>query len=165
MLREFHHHGYNAAEMKIIRGNLLSLGIDGAFDVIVHGCNCHHSMGAGIAKSIKEEFPEAYAADLETEEGSREKLGSITSASIDRGGHTLNVVNAYTQYDWSGLGVKVDYVAIRSVFQAVKEQFAGQRIGYPKIGAGLGGGDWKIISAIIDEELAGEDHTLVEFVP
>jgi hypothetical protein len=27
----------------------------------------------------------------------------------------------------------------------------------------LAGGDWEILSKIIDEELAGEDHMLVEF--
>ena len=37
------------------------------------------------------------------------------------------------------------------------------RIGYPKIGAGLAGGDWSIIEKIIDEELQGTDHTLVIF--
>ena len=31
------------------------------------------------------------------------------------------------------------------------------------IGGGLAGGDWNIISAIINEELAGEDHTLVKY--
>jgi O-acetyl-ADP-ribose deacetylase (regulator of RNase III) len=32
---------------------------------------------------------------------------------------------------------------------------------FPKIGAGLGGGDWQKISTIIEQELAGEDYTLV----
>ena len=44
-------------------------------------------------------------------------------------------------------------------------QFGGKRIGYPLIGAGLAGGDWQIISAIINEELVGENHTLVRFAP
>ncbi len=47
----------------------------------------------------------------------------------------------------------------------VKTRFAGRRIGYPKIGAGLAKGDWDIIAQIIDAELADEDHTLVECVP
>jgi len=49
----------------------------------------------------------------------------------------------------------------------IKIESTGQRIGYPKIGAGLAGGDWEIIAAIIiiEEELAGEDHTLVEYSP
>ena len=38
-------------------------------------------------------------------------------------------------------------------------------IGYPKIGAGLAKGDWSTIAAILDEELAGEGHTLVEYEP
>jgi O-acetyl-ADP-ribose deacetylase (regulator of RNase III) len=37
------------------------------------------------------------------------------------------------------------------------------RIGYPAIGAGLGGGDWLIIAQIINKELAGGNHTFVEF--
>jgi O-acetyl-ADP-ribose deacetylase (regulator of RNase III) len=61
--------------------------------------------------------------------------------------------------------VRVDYDAVRSVMRGVKEAFAGKRIGYPKIGAGLAGGDWAKIAAIIEEELAGEDHAVVEFVP
>ena len=39
--------------------------------------------------------------------------------------------------------------------------FSGKRIGYPKIGAGLAGGYWNIISKIIDKELEGENHSLV----
>ena len=78
----------------------------------------------------------------------------------------FTVVNAYTQYDWKGKGtLLVDYGAIRSVFQQIKQEFSGLKIGYPLIGAGLAGGDWQIISAMIDEALEGEDHTLVEFVP
>jgi len=45
----------------------------------------------------------------------------------------------------------------------VKAMFAGSRIAYPMIGAGLAKGDWSIIASIIEEELAGEDHTLVEY--
>jgi hypothetical protein len=41
----------------------------------------------------------------------------------------------------------------------------GQTLAYPKIGAGLAKGDWSIIASIIEEELAGEDHTLVEYEP
>lgn len=45
----------------------------------------------------------------------------------------------------------------------VKRRFGGKRIAYPKIGAGLARGDWSKIAAIIDEELTGETHTLVEY--
>ena len=149
--------------MKVIKGNLLKLAEAGKFDVIIYGCNCQCVMGAGIAKGIRFIFPEAYEADCETEKGDRSKLGTISFATINRNGLQITVVNAYTQYHYRGRGVLVDYDAIRAVMGAVKSRFSGKRIGYPKIGAGLAKGDWETISAIIDEELNGEDHTLVEY--
>ncbi|MER8801482.1 MULTISPECIES: macro domain-containing protein [unclassified Mesorhizobium] len=151
--------------MQTIRGDLLQLALDGTFDVIVHGCNCQCQMGKGIALSIKQPFPEAYAADCATLKGDPAKLGSISVAEIKRGSRIFHVVNGYTQFHWQGKGVKADYQAIRKVMQAVKGKFAGKRIGYPKIGAGLAGGDWETIASIINDELAGEDHTLVEYAP
>ena len=151
--------------MQTIQGDLLKLAADGTFDVIIHGCNCHNKMGAGIAKSIKERFPEAYEADLQSEKGSREKLGTLTAARVDCDDRALTIVNAYTQYNWSGEGPKADYDAIRAAFREVKQTYSGARIGYPMIGAGLAGGDWAVISKIIEEELDGEDHTLVQYQP
>jgi len=149
--------------VKVIRGDLLELALDGRFDVIVHGCNCMCQMGKGIALSIKNQFPEAYEADKRTTRGDRGKLGTITTAEIARGDAKFVVVNAYTQFDYKPPGPNVDYDAIRAAMREIKRQFGGRRIGYPRIGAGLAGGDWQRIAAIIDGELAGEDHTLVEF--
>jgi O-acetyl-ADP-ribose deacetylase (regulator of RNase III) len=151
--------------MNTLSGDLLRLALEGRFDVIVHGCNCQCTMGKGIAASIKDQFPEAYAADLATAKGDRGKLGTFSFAEIARPPAHFTVVNAYTQFDYRGSGVRADYDAIRAAFAVIKRQFAGRRIGYPKIGAGLARGDWSVIAKIIDEELAGEDHTLVEFAP
>jgi O-acetyl-ADP-ribose deacetylase (regulator of RNase III) len=149
--------------MKEVTGDIIQLFRNGQFDVIIHGCNCFCTMGAGVAKAIKEQFPEAYEADLATVAGDKNKLGAYTKAIIRMSGKELCIVNAYTQYDWRGKGVKADYEAIRSVFSRIRDEFSTARIGYPLIGAGLARGDWKIISNIIDEELRGMDHTLVIF--
>ncbi len=149
--------------MKKTKGDLIKLAIEGEFDLIIHGCNCFCTMGAGIAKTIKQKFPEAYEADLNTEKGEQSKLGTISWAESKTQSGKLIVVNGYTQFHWRGTGVKADYEALRKVFKIVKEQFSGTRIGYPAIGAGLARGDWKIISKIIEEELSGEDHTFVEY--
>ncbi|NHZ99221.1 macro domain-containing protein [Massilia sp. CCM 8734] len=150
--------------MKTLTGDLLQLALDGAFDVIVHGCNCQCQMGKGIALSIKRLFPEAFAADQASAKGDMAKLGTISVAEIHRDGRSFIVVNGYTQCHWRGEGNKADYAAIAGVMKAVKARFKGKRIGHPKIGAGLAGGDWARIVPLIEEELAGEDHTLVEFV-
>ena len=150
---------------KQIKGDLIKLALNGEFDVIVHGCNCFCIMGAGIAKSIKQVFPQAYAADMKTVKGGKSKLGSYSSSAIVIDDKEFTVINAYTQYHWRGTGNKADYKAIRSVFSLIKKNYAGMRIGYPLIGAGLAGGDWNVISGIIKTELTGEDHTLVLFNP
>lgn len=149
--------------MKIVNGDLIQLAQLGHFDVIVHGCNCFCTMGAGIAKGIKSAFPAAFQADQLTTKGDKSKLGRWSSATVTTEHGQLTIINAYTQFHWRGQGIKVDYDAMRLVFQKLQLQFADKRIGLPQIGAGLAGGDWSVISRIIDEELAGADVTLVKF--
>jgi O-acetyl-ADP-ribose deacetylase (regulator of RNase III) len=154
---------YYFSHMQIEKGDLIQKARGGEFDVIVHGCNCFCTMGAGIAKTIKQVFPAAYKADLATTAGDKAKLGTYSAAQVNVAGRALTIVNAYTQYQWRGPGPNVDYEAIRQVFRRLKQVYSGQRIAYPAIGAGLAGGDWAIIAAIIDEELAGETHVFVEW--
>jgi len=149
--------------MKTVRGDLIKLALRGEFDVIVHGCNCMCTMGAGIAKAIKTTFPEAYEADRATDKGDRGKLGTISVAEVERGGRRITVVNGYTQFHWRGKKPLVDYGAVRGVMIEVAKRFSGQRIGIPMIGAGLAGGDWETIRGIIEQELGAEDCTLVKF--
>jgi O-acetyl-ADP-ribose deacetylase (regulator of RNase III) len=151
--------------VKTVKGDLLKLAKEGHFDVIVHGCNCFCTMGAGIAKQIKSQFPSAFEVDLKTTKGSEEKLGSYSSSEVSIGSHKLTIINAYTQYHWRGNGNKADYEAIRKVFNRIKQEYGGLKIGYPMIGAGLAGGDWAVISNIICKELENENHTLVQFDP
>ena len=151
--------------MKVIFGNLLTLAEQGHFDIIVHGCNCLNAMGRGIALTIKNQFPEAYAADCTTVRGDRNKLGTYSYATVQRNGNTFTIVNAYTQYDHrpKTSGINADYQAIQSVMTQIKRDFTGHRIGMPLIGAGLAKGDWALIQHIILKELAGEDITVVVF--
>ena len=134
------------------------------FDVIAHCCNCFCTMGAGIAPQIKAKFPEAYLVDCTTERGDESKLGTITFTEDT----TPIVVNLYGQYDYTGRRhgeMDLDYDALRSALRAMKEEFSGLLFGLPKIGAGLAGGDWDTIEAIIEEELEGERVIVVNYVP
>jgi O-acetyl-ADP-ribose deacetylase (regulator of RNase III) len=147
--------------MKIVNGNLLYMAMNDDFDVIIHGCNCFCNFGAGIALEILKQFPEAYEADKQTAFADKGKLGTYTFANICRGKHTFTVVNAYTQYPWNRNEIQCDYWAIDAVFKKIAFAYNGLRIGYPKIGAGLAGGDWEVISKIIEYNLIDQDHTLV----
>lgn len=150
--------------MKEITGDLIDLFEKGHFDVIVHGCNCGNNMGKGIAKTIRIKFPQAWEADQSTRKWWMGKMGTISFAEVKCG----VVVNAYTQYRWwLNAGEKpplVDYEAVRNCFKEIRNQFGGKdlKFGIPLIGCGLARGDWSIVSKIIEEEMSGEDITLVK---
>lgn len=146
--------------MKIIKGDLLDLASRGYFDVIIHGCNCFCTMGAGIAKEIRIKYPNAYKKDLETISGDLRKLGKITL--YKNSSPEFYIINAYTQYNYSGKN-PLDYGALRCCFKNIHEQFGDNNLkfGIPQIGCGLAGGDWNIVKDIIDEEMKSENVTCV----
>ncbi len=148
--------------MRTIEGDLLTLADEGAFDVIAHGCNCFCNMGKGIALQIRKRYPAAFAADRATEKGSRAKLGTCSFATVDGKTRPFVIVNAYTQFHWTGTRPLADYDAIRSCLRWLAQTYGGRRIGIPRIGAGLAGGDWALIRELITAELGSTDVTVVE---
>jgi O-acetyl-ADP-ribose deacetylase (regulator of RNase III) len=66
-----------------------------------------------------------------------------------------------TQEHYGRTGQKyVDYDAVQTCFQRLRRIMKeGDSVAIPKIGAGLGGGDWKIIEKIIEEEMEGVQVT------
>jgi len=121
-------------------------------------------MGAGIAKSIRENFPEAYLKDQNTIKGDRNRLGTYTSVTIQKYERPFIIVNLYGQYEYSReKGPNVNYVSIAQGLIKIKEDFKGLKIGMPKIGCGLAGGSWKVIEAIIESALHEEDVTVVNY--
>lgn len=149
--------------MLAIKGDIIEMAKRGRFDVIMQGCNCFCAMGRGLALSIKREFPEAYEADKLTKKGDPTKIGTCSCATCSVGRNVFDIVNCYTQYHWNGISVLADYDGVRSCMRWIKKQYSGKRIGLPRIGAGLARGDWTVIKNIIEEELSGENVTLVEY--
>lgn len=152
--------------MKTVKGDLLVLAKEGKFDIILHGCNCHNVMGAGIAKQIRDEFPDAWLADQQTLKGDKNKLGHY---SIGMGGR-LVIINAYTQYDTASRAGEdmFDYRACHEVLTKISERFGKWRIGLPMIGMGLAGGDSSRIMSMLEDfaqrmSAQGGLATLVEY--
>lgn len=151
--------------MNIVKGDLIEMGKNNQFDIIVHGCNCFNVMGAGIAYQIQEHFPDAKLADDETVRGDPGKLGTYT---IGMGGRLI-ILNAYTQYSMSRDGKDVfEYTAFERVLDKIAYRFGKWRIGLPMIGMGLAGGDPERILPMIENfantvERKGGSVTLVEW--
>lgn len=150
------------APVKIIPGDLLQLFDGGKFDLIMHGCNCFASMSGGIARVIAQRYPEAKEADREAlarlrAEGRprRDLLGTYSACDLPQG-HLLNL---YTQY-YPGPDFRAE--AFRRALRCVRREWAGCRMGMPWIGCGIGGASRSAVYAIVDDELGGEDVTIVE---
>jgi O-acetyl-ADP-ribose deacetylase (regulator of RNase III) len=149
--------------IKVIKGNLIDLGKNNSFNLILHGCNCFHSMNAGIAKQIKDEFPEAYDADKLTAKGDKNKLGTISKAKAKKY-NNLTIINCYSQYStiYSNGEPPINYKALERSFKNIKKEFdISYKIGIPLIGYGLAGGDLISILNIIYNELSNYDTTIV----
>lgn len=152
--------------MKYINGNLITLAKNGDFDVIVHGCNAFCTMGAGIAATIKTEFPSAYEADQKTKKGDKDKIGTYTySVEKNNKGGELFVINAYTQFTYWEKRDLFEYDGFAKILKDLKVQFIGKHFGFPLIGCGLAGGDKERILGMIDDILHDQDVTIVEFIP
>jgi len=159
--------------MKTIKGDLLKLAAEGNFDYICHGCNCWHTMGSGIAKQIREQFPKAYEADLATSRGDIFKLGDYSEATVSGKtyGIVFTIINLYTQFN---PGANFEYTALSNALDLFlgeitpPEPGVAITIGFPLIGAGIGGGVWSYIFEIIDKKTRSIpylDITIVEFDP
>ena len=142
--------------MKEIKGDLLKLAKD--YDIIIHGCNCFNTMGAGIAKQIKEKYPIAYEVDLETKYGDQDKLGTYTEAYDEK--DDVIIINAYTQYY---LGSNFNYEAFKKIMSMINHNFIGKHIAIPQIGAGIGGGDWSLIKDILNNVMKDVKLTVVYY--
>lgn len=122
--------------------------------ILIHGCNCAGKYNSGVAKSIRETFPIAYESYNEffTKSKGDVQIGDMNFVKI---GETGIILNAFTQetYGRDKNIVYVDYIALKHILLQVAALFPNYTIILPRIGAGLGNGDWNIISKIIEESL------------
>ena len=117
--------------------------------IICHGCNARGKMGSGVAKIIRERFPEAYHYYTHEHQEFGLKLGEIYCIETNE----KIIINAITQAGYGYDGKQyTSYKAIESCVRQMSKKYHGQRIAMPMIGAGLGGGDWDVISQIIEED-------------
>lgn len=141
-----------------VKGNLL----DSNCHYICHQVNCRGIMGSGIAKQIREKWPEVYDKYKEAcskvirlySKPSEHLLGNIQYCPCSSGQVVVNIFSQdndgcrYTSYD-----------AFATALNKIRMEIPTKNsIGFPKnIGCGLGGGDWRIVSNMI-ETILGDTH-------
>lgn len=141
-----------------VRGDLLTSDCD----YICHQVNCQGVMSAGIARQIRERWPNVYRSYKKFYEDAiwdnSKLLGRILIVPLidDR----RRIVNMFTQNDFGFDGKRyTSYDAFAMALDMITHLVPkGFTIAFPKnIGCGLGGGNWKIISTMI-EEILGDKY-------
>jgi len=154
--------------IKFIKGDLIELTKQFKFDIIIHGCNIFQTFGAGIARQIKENFPDAYKADKATKYGDVSKIGtwsfSIYNQKVLNHNKYCIIINAYTQGALSnGRNDVFNYDGFESILKDIADKYPHQSIGLPLIGCGLAGGNKERILKIIEDIIGHMDVTIVEW--
>lgn len=143
--------------IKYVKGDLLSSGLP----LLAHGCNMQGVMGSGIALQIKREYPYAYSAYIKGLRDGRQ-LGDIIPSFSE---NNPIIINCLTQKDYGKDGkVYVSYKAIEDCFNKLFffcDEWEIPEMGMPKIGAGLGGGDWNRIENILKSSMKILNNTKV----
>ena len=137
--------------VKMFDGNVF----DSNANIIAHQVNLHGIMGSGIAKTIKDKFPQAYSDYWNYCEQGEQKLGDMVLVKINK---DFWIANMFTQD--RGFGPterRTDYVAIETAFKRLMyltPDSAVVAIPY-KYGCGIANGDWdtvlKVLTKVFEE--------------
>lgn len=141
---------------------------NGDIHIIVHGCNAQGRMKSGFAKELRERFEGAYDAyyNAYIQNHHHLKLGSNI---LFEASNELIICNSITQDLYGYDGEKyVSYDAIDAAFKELDtiaslirfDMDIQVHIHFPKIGSDLGGGEWDVISQIIDHRVQNATKNL-----
>ena len=138
------------------------------YNIFAHGANCQATMNSGIARDVKSRIPELYHADLEyhLEVGGdhNQKLGKFSMVSYEDEGKPPHKMafNLYTQLFYGTERRHFNYGAFVEALESAIDEAVRKKcydtnnslnntlnVIIPKIGCGLGGGDWEIVSEIL----------------
>ena len=146
--------------MKIIDGDVLTPNKNPEKSIVVcHQVNCMGVMGAGLAKQIKDQFPgvfQAYKEKCSLIKSNIGGLGDVQFCSVlDEAGYII--ANVFGQYYFGRFKRHTDYNALKKAFATIATSHPTSTIRIPyKFGCGLAGGDWNVVSRIIEEELVNK---------
>lgn len=149
----------------VVQGDLFKADAD----VILHQVNCKGFMRSGVALQVRNKYPEVYKQYLkycDHYDNPADMLGHIQVICVGND-PVKYVVNMFAQENFGYDGkCYTDYDALRKCLEQVNVRFKGKRIAIPYLMAcHRGGGDWTIVSKMIEDTLVDCDVTFYRYVP
>jgi O-acetyl-ADP-ribose deacetylase (regulator of RNase III) len=130
--------------------------------IIAHVCNNRYAWGAGVVLAISEKWPVAKKAYYEFSSTSR--LGMVQFVQVQEGISVCNMIAQDGFYD--GIRPAVSYTHLDRCLRKLNRYAASQNtsVHMPMIGAGLGGGNWDVVRAIIKANMKVDTY-IYEYTP
>jgi len=154
--------------LKIIDGDIFESNAD----IIAHQVNCQGVMGGGIALQVKRKYPNVfkeYNKYCNRYKGvSFNLLGNIYTVGIQSQYPDLPrrryICNLFGQDEFGGNRCHTDYDALRLCLKKLNIIAIGNTVAIPyMMSCALAGGDWDIVSKMIEETLTDCDITLYRY--
>lgn len=144
--------------IEIINGDLLEAFDKGEVDVIGHVVNCRGAFNAGLAKQIRNKYPEVYnnyKLYCDYSESAEELLGTVLTGEVDPDTFDCpkRIENLFAQLNYGTNKRQLNYGALSSCFYIMSNENISPNtvIGFPfQLGCGLAGGDWSIVLELIE---------------
>ena len=120
--------------------------------VIIQSNNCFCTQGAGVAKAIRDKYPEVYLADCENP--NINKLGTVLPVKLSNNKPSYCFLN-YNQYNYGRDKRYVNYEAFYNCLE--KSENKCLKLGLSSLAlphgmsSNLAGGSWKIILPMIED--------------
>lgn len=134
--------------MKIIEKDILTV----EKGIICHQVNCQRVMGRGMAKLIRDKWPIVYESFMIYYQDKPDivRLGNAQFIQVSEN-PKLEVCNIFGQLFYGLDKRHTDYGALKSAFHIIKSKVYNEDLYFPYLmGCVNGGGDWKIVSRMID---------------
>ena len=151
--------------LKIIEGDIFESGAD----AILHQVNCQGVMGSGVAKQVRDRYPWVFAMYRDMcfpykmlDGKTSGLLGLVLPVYINE---TQRIYNLFAQdrYGYDGK-CYTNYDSLRECLKAVNIVCREKTVAIPYLmGCHRGGGDWEIVSKMIEETLTDCDVTLYKY--
>lgn len=116
--------------------------------IIVHQVNCRGVMGAGFARYVRKIYPNCYEQYRKMCQNNSPQ--SLLGTFQEYNGENDIIINLFSQDRYGRVGVFTDYEAMERGLKDLRKKYPKESIIAPyKIGCGLAGGDWEVVSEIL----------------
>lgn len=139
--------------IKFIKGNLF----DTDAQIICHQCNCYGVMGSGVAKEVKQRYPNVFKDYRNDYENGKLKLGYVCFSPTENcKGQIIANMCGQNYYGYSSKQY-TDYNKLQECFNKVVEYAKDKynstkpKIAFPyRMSCCRGGGDWNVVLKMIE---------------